>query len=161
MGNIFSDIAEDIELKPNKSKILIKWLIRIGVVLICGAFVLGQVKISSLTKINNFEKSLQQNTKAIDDLNNKMNVGFKSVNERIDKAYDNGSKVFTDYVTFNKEQLKVIIDYGQSNKELLKKMLDLNTLEKAKTVENQLQEAKSKRDTVTYTPSIIVQKKEK
>ena len=112
MGNIFEDIAQDIEVKPNKSKLVLKWVVRIAVILICGAFIFGQLKIKSLNKVNTFEKSLQENTKAIQDLNTKVVDGFKAVNGRIDKVYDDGNKSFNDYVTFNKEQLKMVIDYG-------------------------------------------------
>jgi Sec7-like guanine-nucleotide exchange factor len=154
MGNIFEDIVQDIEVKPSKSKLVIKWVVRIAVLLIGIAFIAGQIKIQSLNKVNNFEKSLQQNTQAITDLNKKVDDGFKATNKRIDKAYDDGSKIFNDYVTFNKEQLKAVIDYGQTNKEMLKRMLDLNVLEKTKTVENQVE--KAKKDTINYTPSIIV-----
>ena len=86
MANIFSEITDDIEIKPDKSKKVLKWVIRIAVALICGAFVLGQFKIKSLNKITNIEKSLQENTKAIVDLNRKNENEFNIVNGRIDKA---------------------------------------------------------------------------
>ena len=37
----------------------------------------------------------------------------------------------------------MVIDYGETNKEMLKRMLDLNMVEKAKTVENKLEQAKT------------------
>jgi hypothetical protein len=154
MGNIFEDMVEDLPVKPSKSKKIINWIIRISVLLIGVAFVLGEIKIQSLNKINTFEKSLQQNTQAITDLNKKVDDGFKTVNFRINKVYDDGNKSFNDYVIFNKEQLKAVIDYGQSNKEMLKRMLDLNVIEKSKKIENQLEEAK--KDTTNYSPSIVV-----
>lgn len=154
MGNIFEDIVQDIEVKPSKSKLVLKWVVRIAILLICGAFVFGQLKIKSMNKVNTFEKSLQENTKAIQDLNTKVEDGFKAVNSRIDKVYDDGNKSFNDYVIFNKEQLKMVIDYGQSNKDMLKRMLDFNTAEKTKTVETQLEQAK--KDTSTYKTNIIV-----
>ena len=162
MGNIFSDIVEDIEVKPSKSKLVIKWVVRIAVALIAIAFVAGQVKIKSLNKVNNFDKSLQENTQAVKDLNKKVEDGFKAVNGRIDKVYDDGSKVFNDFTTFNKEQFKMVIDYGSTNKDMLKRMLDFNTLEKTKSIENQIEQAKStKPDTIPFNSSIIVKKVEK
>jgi len=160
MGNIFEDIAQDIEVKPNKSKLVLKWVVRIAVILICGAFIFGQLKIKSLNKVNTFEKSLQENTKAIQDLNTKVVDGFKAVNGRIDKVYDDGNKSFNDYVTFNKEQLKMVIDYGQSNKDMLKRMLDFNTAEKAKTVETQLEQAKKDTTKTNFDSNIVVKKVE-
>ena len=159
MGNIFEDIVQDIEIKPTKSKLVIRWIIRIAILLIGVAFVLGQIKIQSLNKANNFEKSLQQNTQAISDLNKKVDDGLKAVNIRINKVYDDGNKSFNDYVTFNKEQFKLVIDYGQSNKEMLKRMLDVSIFEKSKEVENQLE--KAKKDTSTYIPTIIIKQSDK
>jgi hypothetical protein len=154
MGNIFEDIVQDVEVKPSKSKLVLKWVVRIAILLICGAFVFGQLKIKSMNKVNTFEKSLQENTEAIKDLNKKTEEGFKAVNGRIDKAYDDGNKVFNDWTIFNKDQLKMVIDYGQTNKEMLKRMLDLNVTEKTKSVENQVEQAK--KDTSTYNSRIIV-----
>jgi hypothetical protein len=147
MGNIFSDITEDIELKPTKSKKVIKWVIRIAVLLICGAFILGQIKIKSLNKVGNFEKTLQENTQAVKDLKQETENGFKAVNGRIDKVYDDGLKEFNSFQDFNKKQLIMVIDYGQTNKNLLKQMLELNSIEKSKAVESNLEQAKTQKDT--------------
>jgi predicted RND superfamily exporter protein len=143
MSNIFSEITEDIELKPTKSKKVIKWVVRIAVLLICGAFVLGQFKIKSLNKITNIEKSLQENTKAVVDLDKKTEEGFNVVNGRINKVYDDGLKAFTDFQEYNKKQLNLIIDYGQTNKSILKQILDINSLEKTKSIEGQIERAKT------------------
>ena len=147
MGNIFSDITEDIELKPTKSKKVIKWVIRIAVLLICGAFILGQIKIKSLNKVGNFEKTLQENTQAVKDLKQETENSFKAVNGRIDKVYDDGLKEFNSFQDFNKKQLIMVIDYGQTNKNLLKQMLELNSIEKSKAVESNLEQAKTQKDT--------------
>ena len=143
MGNIFSEITDDIELKPTKSKLVLKWVIRIAVLLICGAFVLGQIKIKSLNKVGNFEKTLQENTQAIKDLKQETETGFKAVNLRINKVYDDGLKEFNSFQEFNKKQLIMVIDYGQTNKGLLKQMLELNAAEKTKAVESSLEHAKT------------------
>ena len=144
MANIFEDIVNDIPIKESKTKKILKWVIRIAVLLIVGAFIAGQIKIRSINKVNNFEKTLQENTQAVKDLKQETQAGFKAVNQRIDKVYDDGSKTFTDFQDFNLKQLGLIIDYGQSNKDMLKRMLDLNMNEKSKTVGNQLEQAKSK-----------------
>ena len=129
MSNIFSEITDDINIKSTKSKIVLKWVIRIAIFLITAAFVLGQFKIKSLNKISNIEKSLQENTKAVVDLNKKTEDGFNAVNGRINKVYDDGLKAFTDFQEYNKKQLNLIIDYGQTNKSILKQILDVNSLE--------------------------------
>ena len=143
MANIFSEITDDINIKSTKSKIVLKWVIRIAIFLITAAFVLGQFKIKSLNKITNIEKSLQENTKAVVDLNKKTEDGFNAVNGRINKVYDDGLKAFTDFQEYNKKQLNLIIDYGQTNKSILKQILDVNSLEKTKSIEGQIERAKT------------------
>jgi hypothetical protein len=143
MRNIFSEITDDINIKPDKSKKVLKWVIRIAVFLITGAFVLGQIKINTLNKITNIEKSLQDNTQAVKDLRQETQAGFKTVNLRIDKVYDDGLKVFNDFQEYNKKQLGLIIDYGQTNKSILKQILDINSLEKSKSIESQIERAKT------------------
>ena len=143
MANIFSEITDDINIKSTKSKIVLKWVIRIAIFLITAAFVLGQFKIKSLNKITNIEKSLQENTKAVVDLNKKTEDGFNAVNGRINKVYDDGLKAFNDFQEYNKKQLNLIIDYGQTNKSILKQILDVNSLEKTKSIEGQIERAKT------------------
>lgn len=149
MGNIFSDITEDINLKPTKSKILLKWVIRIAVALIVLAFGYGQYKVIRLNKMAEIEKAVQEQTKATKELKEEMNNGFEKVNGRIDKVYDDGIKSFNDHQMFTKKQLELVIDFGQTNKILLKQMLDLNISENNKNVENSLQQAK------TLSPVVI------
>jgi len=143
MANIFSEITDDLNIKSTKSKIVLKWVIRIAIFLITAAFVLGQFKIKSLNKITNIEKSLQENTKAVVDLDKKTEEGFNVVNGRINKVYDDGLKAFTDFQEYNKKQLNLIIDYGQTNKSILKQILDINSLEKTKSIEGQIERAKT------------------
>ena len=149
MGNIFSDITEDINLRPTKSKILLKWVIRIAVALIILAFGYGQYKVIRLNKMAEIEKAVQEQTKVTKELKEEMNNGFEKVNGRIDKVYDDGIKSFNDHQMFTKKQLELVIDFGQTNKILLKQMLDLNISENNRNVENNLQQAK------TLSPVVI------
>jgi len=143
MGNIFTDIVNEINLKPSNSKTLLKLVVRIAIALIIVAFGWGQIKVLRLNKINEVEKTLQENIKVNLELKKEMQEGFRVVNNRIDKVYDDGNKAFNDWTIFSKDQLKMVIDYGETNKEMLKRMLDLNMVEKAKTVENKLEQAKT------------------
>jgi len=142
MSDIIKDVFEDIELKPNKSKIVLKWVIRISVALIGSAFVFGQVKMSHFNKLNKIDETLQEQTTAIEELKVSMNDGFDKLNHRIDKVYDDGYNSFNDFQLYNKKQLEIIVDYGQENKELVKKMLDVNSTEKTRNVETNLQQSK-------------------
>jgi hypothetical protein len=143
MGNIINDIVDEVEIKPNKAKHVIKIIIAVSISLITFAFALGHFKSTFFNKMDKFEVSLNEQTKAIDDLENEINSGFKKVDERINKVYTDGFKMFNYYQNLNKEQLLLVIDYGHENKELLKKMINLNSLENIKRVENQIEEAKN------------------
>jgi hypothetical protein len=142
MGNIFEDIAQDIEVKPTKSKLVIKWVVRLAILAATLAFAYGQYKVLKAEKMKEFEKALIENTKAVNDLKTEMKTGFEKVNGRIDKVYDDGIKEFDSFQEYNKKQLILIIDYGQTNKSLLKQMLDVNSMEKSRAVQTQLNQAK-------------------
>jgi len=142
MSNILTDIVEDIQIKPNKLKILIKWIISISITLITLAFMLGQIKSSYVNRLNRFDTALNNNTMATNEFKEEMTNDFNAVNARIDKVYDDGYKAFNDFQQYNKKQLGLIVDYGNSNKDLLKRMLELNEMENTKNVENNLEQAK-------------------
>jgi hypothetical protein len=135
MSNIIEDVFQDIEIKPRKSKIVIKWIIKISLILISTAFIIGQFKVNYFNRMENIEKSIETNTTEIKE-------GFDKVNKRIDDIYTNGIDAFVEYNEYNKKQLELIIDYGsKTDKEFLKKMLEINTIEKNKNVEKQLMKA--------------------
>jgi len=142
MSELAKDIVEIIDVKPNKTKVIIKWIITISLSLITLAFIFGQFKSSFFNRLDRIEKSVDGSAKATIDLKNEMLINFKLVNDRIDKVYTDGSKAFDDFQQYNNKQLGVIIDYGSSNKDLLKRMLEINTIEKTKNVQNELEQAK-------------------
>jgi hypothetical protein len=154
MGNIFTDIVEDVQVRPNYSKIVLTWVVRIAVILIGAAFTYGQVKSVRLNKIGDMENSLIENTRAVIDMRQEMKNGFDNLNLRVDKVYDDGFKSFNDFQIYNKKQLEMIIDYGKSDKEMLKRMLDITSMEETKSIENKIQQAKS--TTAKDTFSIVV-----
>lgn len=144
-SHIISDIVEDINLKPKTSKIVLKWVIRIGIILIFGAFIIGQLKSSHINKLDEIQKSINENTIAINNLEEKTSNNFDNINLRIDKIYDDGFNMFNDFQIYNKKQLEIIVEYGQTNKELVMKMLDVNSVEKTKNVEINLQQKKKEK----------------
>ena len=154
MGNILNDIVEEVNIKPNKTKLVLKWGISIAGSLITIAFVFGQFKASFFNRMDKFEATITENTVAIEELRNEMNVDFEEVNARIDKGYDDNLTALQDYQEFNKKQLLLVLDYGQTNKNLLKEMLEINMQEKTKTVENQMMSAKNE-TTKVETPKQI------
>ena len=158
MADIVKDIIDEVidntEIKPSKSKTIIRWTIRISIVLIGLAFIYGQYKASQSNNIDGIKKSLDNNTNALIELKKETTIGFEIVNERVDKVYTDGYKAFNDYQLYNKKQLELIIDYGQMNKELVKKMLEVNMTEKDKNVETELEI--SKREAIISMPKTPV-----
>lgn len=156
MGNIFADIAEEIEIKPSKSKLVIKWIIRVATVLIAGAFTYGQIKMTRTAKINSLETSIavlkESQEKGFAELNTKLDNMDANFNARINKVYEDAQEEYAHYQEFNRKQLELIIDYGSENKDMLKRMLEMNSMENQRRVEANLDKAK----TETYTPEIEV-----
>jgi len=136
MGNILEDIVEEVNIKPNKSKLVLKWTISIALSLITLAFVFGQFKSSFFGRLDKFEEKLDANIKATGELK-------EEINARFDKIYEDGFTAFDDFQDYNNKQLTLIIDYGSSNKDLLKRILEVNSIEKNKSVENQIKQAKN------------------
>lgn len=125
--------------KPNKTKIVFRWVLTIAVTLIGLAFAFGQFKSSFFNRMDEFETSLMKNTEAIEVLGKTSVVGFEQVNTRIDKVYDDGLKMSKEFQENNIQQLELIIDYGSSNKDMLKRMLRINSL----NLETQVNRAKN------------------
>lgn len=143
MGNIFSDIVEDVQVRPSHAKLFLKWVVRISIILIVAAFTYGQLKSTRLNRLDNIENEVVMNTGAVEDLRDKMDDGFDAVNNRIDKVYVDGFSAFSNFQEYNRKQLGLIIDYSGSNKEMLKRMLEITTIDETKKVENQLEQAKN------------------
>jgi len=160
MGNILNDIVDEVNIKPNKNKLVLKWVISIAGTLIALAFVLGQFQSSFFNRMDKFEETLNKNTEAIISMETRMINGFENVDAKFDKVYDDGLILSNDFQVFNNKQLELIIDYGSTNKDMLKRMLELNTLERTRNVENQVEQAKKETFSgqKTYTPVIDVKK---
>lgn len=144
MGNIVDDIIEEIDVKPNKTKKLLRWVISISITLIGIAFVFGQLKASYFNKIDNIDKSILKNKVSIEVMKKQINIGFINVDKKVDNVFDTELIMFNDFQIYNNKQLGLIIKYGNTNKELLKEMLEINTLEKKRDIENLINTAKIK-----------------
>ena len=157
MGNIVNDIVEDINIKPNKTKLVLKWVISIAGSLIVIAFAFGQFKSTFFNRMDSLEEKMDKNTVAVEQLTTDMNNGFDAVDAKIDKIYSDGLTIFNDFQEYNNKQLELIIDYGGSNKDMLKRMLEISSMKQQQNVETQVEAAK-KEPTSTYQPTISVQK---
>jgi len=152
MSNILTDVIEDVQIKPAKMKLVLKWTISIAMSAIVIAFTFGQIKTARINKLNSLENLLDANTEAMIELRTEMKVGFDEVNVRINKIYDDGYKAFNNFQQFNNKQLGLIIDYSNTNKGMLKEMLELKSMEQTIQLENTIEKAKKE----TYVPTIIV-----
>ena len=135
MGNILNDIVEDIDVKPNKTKLILKWVLRIGGTLIGAAFVFGQIKMGHLNRLDDMEAELRRQDEARIELRVENQKNFNATNARIDKVYSDGVLLFNDFQSYNSKQLDMIIDYGNDNKEMLKRMLEINALKQQQNIE--------------------------
>jgi len=129
MGNIINDIIDDvdIEIKPNKRNLIIKWIIRISLSLIVIAFILGQLNTSFFNKIDDFDVNINKNTAEINDLK-------KNVDAKFNKMYADGAIMLTEFQEYRNTRLSLIIDYRDTDKELLKKILGINSTAETKRI---------------------------
>ena len=141
--NVLNEIVDDLDLKPNKTKLLLKWVIGISSSLIVGAFVFGQLKMSNLNRLDNIEKNLEVQSKEIKEFRQEHKQGQEQLNLRIDKVYDDASASFESFQESNQKQLELIIDYGGDSQEVLKEMLKINAMERQQSIEKQLEKAKN------------------
>ena len=132
MGNILVDIVEEIDIKPNKSKLILKWVIGISGSLIVTAFLLGQLKMKRINRLDRIETNLVE-------MKAENRNGFNDVNTRIDKVYDDGLIMFKEFQNNNNKQFELMIDYGDSNKNMLKLMLEISRI----NFESQIVKAKN------------------
>jgi len=148
-NNILNDIVDEVTLKPSKTKLVLKWVLSISGTLILAAFTFGQFRTSFFGRLDKIETKLELVNNTQTEIKAEVKDGFAGVNARIDKVYDDGYKEFDAFEQYNNKQLGLIIDYGKSDKELLKRMLELNTMEKTKSVESDLQQAKKEQPNVS------------
>ena len=125
--NLVNDVMQQIvDEKPQKSKVIIKWLIRVGIFLIGVAFTYGQYKmreLNTLQEMKNGIEFLQAETKKNTEAINNLQI---SVNNSMTDMKNEGFEFFKDYQKYSKSQFELLIDYGTTNKELLKRIISLN-----------------------------------
>lgn len=91
--DIVDDLMEDVEIKPNKSKLIIKWTVRISIIAIVAAFVIGQFRITYLNKFTNIESNIIQLEKTDLRLESKDNEIEKKVDNLETEVKKNGEKI--------------------------------------------------------------------
>lgn len=153
--DIVNDVVDEVTSKSSIRRLIYRWGGRIFLFLISGAYVIGQLQMAHLSKITDFQKSIDDVKKNQIEMKQDMKDGFNKIDLRFNKVYDDGYKEFNDYQEYNNKQLSLIIDYSKTDKDLLKRVLDLNKLEKNKNVENELQQAKNH---MSQTSTITVRK---
>lgn len=151
MGNILSDIVEEIDVKPNKTKLILKWVLRIGGTLVGAAFIFGQLKMGHLNRLDGMETELLQQGKTLIEMKAENQSNFDATNTRIDKVYSDGVLLFNDFQEYNNKQLELIIDYGAGNKDMLKRMLEISALKQQQIIETQVEQAKKENPVIKPT----------
>jgi len=147
MSNIVNDIVDNIEIKPNKTKLYLKWGASIAGSLIVIAFAFGQFKSSFFNRMDNLEEKMNKNTFAVEQVASDMKAGFAAVDVKVDKVYSDGLAIFNDFQEYNNKQLELIVDYGNGNKDMLKRMLEISSMKQQQVVETQVETAKKEKPT--------------
>ena len=147
MGNLANDIVEEVNIKPNNTKRIIRIVIGIATSLIVVAFAFGQFKSSFFNRMDSLEEKLDGQTIDIEQLTTDMNKGFDEVDTKIDKIYSDGLTIFNNFQEYNDAQLGLIIDYGSGNKDMLKRMLEISSMKQTQQVESQIETAKKEEPT--------------
>ena len=65
MSNIVNDIFDEIDVKTNKSKLILKWVLGVSGSLIMAAFLFGQFKMRHLNRLDSMEAEMVKQTKMI------------------------------------------------------------------------------------------------
>lgn len=96
--DIIDDVMDDVVIKPEKSKKIIKWIVRISVLAIIIAFIVGQLRITYLNKFDTIESDiielektdliLMDNDKQIENKINGLKTDIDKNTEKIDKNTD-------------------------------------------------------------------------
>ncbi|MFW6225373.1 MAG: hypothetical protein ACOC3V_00275 [bacterium] len=139
---LISNLLDNIEFKGDRISVIVKSIVGVSLVGISTAYILGQFKIKHMNKLDNIEKLTKENVEKTNQLEKKIDENFNIINYRIDEIYNDGYEAFDQYRLFNNKQLKLIIDYNDTNKDLLKKIIDLNSEEKSKEIEIDLEKNK-------------------
>ena len=132
MGNIVNDIVDDVvenvEIKPNKTKVILKRIVIISLALISIAYTFGQFKSSFFNRIDSLEMKINSQTTSIKNLEKTTEERFIEISDEIDEGYNEGIEILTEFQNNINQQLMLIIDYGSSNKVMLKRMIDVNSM---------------------------------
>jgi hypothetical protein len=82
--SILEDIVEETDLTPKKSKPVVKWVVRIAVLLIGLAFAFGSFKETAIFQLKAYENQVNTNTSEIKVIRNELNVFETKVDEKVD-----------------------------------------------------------------------------
>jgi hypothetical protein len=110
MSNVLDDIVDEIEIKPNKSKLIIKWIVGVSLTLIVSAFTVGEVKSNFFNRLDNIEEKIDETNKKIDKVD-------ADINKKLDET-----------IIINNGQHMMMIEYGNYDKEMLKKFINMNII---------------------------------
>jgi len=145
MGNILVDIINNINIKPNKFKLVIGWVVSVATSLIILAFMFGGFKSSYYNKVNEIDEKIDNNRIEISNIKKEMDNRSNIIDRKFEKVYDDGLLYFNDLKNYDDKQHKLIIEYGNNdNNDILKEMLEMNKSEITKDLYFQIDKSKNK-----------------
>lgn len=140
----FNELLNNIEFKGGMSNVIIKTIIGIAGTAVVGSFVIGQLRIKHLDKLDDIEKLTKKNLEKTIKLEKKIN----KIDAKIGNVYVDGYEMFDEYRRFNKKQLHLIIDFNNENTDLLKKIIEINSNEKAIDFKSNINKKKSEKSII-------------
>lgn len=98
LNDIVSDIVDEVELKPNRSKLVIKWTIRIALLAIVGAFILGERGVKFFHSIDDIKSDVSEIKTDINELKKKDEKLEEMINKNTIDINKNTDKIFEYYI---------------------------------------------------------------
>lgn len=84
--SILEDIVEEVEIEPVKHKPILKWVVRIAVILIGVAFVVGGFRETAIFQLKAYENQVNTNTSEIKVMKDDINAFELEIETKVDKV---------------------------------------------------------------------------
>lgn len=139
---LLEKLFENIEFKGGAAKVALKVIVSMLGVAVAGAFMIGQLKMQKLNKLDEIETLAKKSIEKTEALETKFQNEFNKQNAEIEKIYTVGFKSFEEYSDFNKRQLQLILKYGNKNQDMLSEILELNIQEQKRQLQNEIEKSK-------------------
>ena len=142
------------------NKTVLGWIAGGAVTFVNVVFYFGVSKANTANNVNNSIKELKeiaiQQHNDVVELKKTFTDFTTSMNNKINKVYDDEYDRWNDYQTYSKKQFDLIIEYGSSNKKLMKDMIDMNHTEELNRIRKEIEKDKNDIGNKSINDQIVV-----